>query len=92
MAHNHCSGDAEPSDEDVALTRRLLRCAELMGIVLLDHIIFGRGMHWASVREQGHLETKKPKAHGITEPARQQKRQVRVARKAKPGPPAAAGR
>jgi DNA repair protein RadC len=37
--HNHPSGDAEPSPEDVSLTRRLASCADLFEIRVLDHVI-----------------------------------------------------
>ena len=39
FAHNHPSGDPEPSKEDVELTKRLVRAGEIMGIDVLDHII-----------------------------------------------------
>lgn len=39
--HNHPSGDAEPSPEDVNLTKRCNEVAKLMDIGLLDHIIIG---------------------------------------------------
>lgn len=41
VAHNHPSGDPEPSVEDITLTKRLVGCGELLGIPLLDHIIVG---------------------------------------------------
>ncbi len=43
VAHNHPSGNLEPSSEDVALTRQLLAGAQLLGIPLLDHLILGNG-------------------------------------------------
>lgn len=39
LAHNHPSGDPQPSDEDVALTRRLAQAGTLLGIDILDHIV-----------------------------------------------------
>jgi len=42
-AHNHPSGDPSPSPEDRQLTKRLRQAAELLGITLLDHIVFGDG-------------------------------------------------
>jgi len=39
FAHNHPSGDPEPSKEDVELTKRLAKAGEVMGIDVLDHII-----------------------------------------------------
>ena len=43
IIHNHPSGDPSPSPEDIALTERVQRGAELLGIKLLDHVIVGRG-------------------------------------------------
>lgn len=39
--HNHPSGDAEPSSDDIRLTKRLSECGNLMGIDVLDHIVVG---------------------------------------------------
>ena len=50
-AHNHPSGDPEPSAEDIALTRRLNSAAKMLGFYLLDHIIIG-GSDWVSVRQR----------------------------------------
>jgi DNA repair protein RadC len=41
VAHNHPSGCARPSREDIALTERLCRSGELLGIELLDHLVVG---------------------------------------------------
>lgn len=43
VAHNHPSGDAEPSEQDLAATRRLAQAAAATGIVLDDHLIFAAG-------------------------------------------------
>jgi DNA repair protein RadC len=45
VAHNHPSGNVEPSPNDIALTRQLLAAAQLLGIPLLDHLILGDGNH-----------------------------------------------
>jgi DNA repair protein RadC len=45
VAHNHPSGNLEPSPEDIELTRQLLAGAQLLGIPLLDHLILGNGNH-----------------------------------------------
>jgi DNA repair protein RadC len=37
--HNHPSGDPEPSEEDLNITRRLIEVGELVGIGVLDHVI-----------------------------------------------------
>lgn len=45
LVHNHPSGDPEPSDEDIAITKRLVEVGELLGIGVLDHVIVaGRGV------------------------------------------------
>lgn len=55
LVHNHPSGDPSPSAEDRAVTRRLARAGELLGIRVLDHVIVAeRG--YASLREEGSLE------------------------------------
>lgn len=43
IAHNHPSGNLDPSPEDIALTRQLLAGAQLLAIPLLDHLILGNG-------------------------------------------------
>jgi DNA repair protein RadC len=45
IAHNHPTGLVEPSQEDIALTERLLQGADLLSIPLLDHLILGNGNH-----------------------------------------------
>lgn len=54
VAHNHPSGDPEPSPEDVAVTRRLAQAGELLGIELLDHVVVAdRG--FVSLKLRGYL-------------------------------------
>ncbi len=43
VAHNHPSGNLEPSPEDLALTRQLLIGAQVLGVPVLDHLILGNG-------------------------------------------------
>jgi DNA repair protein RadC len=43
LAHNHPSGDPEPSEHDIALTRRLVEAGALLGIEVLDHLIVATG-------------------------------------------------
>ena len=40
IAHNHPSGEADPSDEDLRVTRQVFEAGQLLGIHFLDHIIF----------------------------------------------------
>jgi DNA repair protein RadC len=43
VAHNHPSGDPEPSDEDRDVTLRLVEAGRLLGVPLLDHLVLGAG-------------------------------------------------
>lgn len=52
VAHNHPSGSAEPSREDVSLTTRLAETGHALGISVLDHIVIGDG-GYTSLRERG---------------------------------------
>ncbi len=55
VVHNHPGGDPQPSSEDVALTARLLEAGQLLGIVLLDHIIVADAGCFYSFRDSGTL-------------------------------------
>jgi DNA repair protein RadC len=39
LAHNHPSGDPEPSEDDLEVTKRLIECGKILGIEVIDHII-----------------------------------------------------
>lgn len=39
LAHNHPSGDINPSNEDIAITKRLIEAGAIIGIKILDHVI-----------------------------------------------------
>jgi DNA repair protein RadC len=54
VAHNHPSGNPEPSPEDLALTRRLASAGQTLGISLLDHVIIG-ATGYVSLAERGLL-------------------------------------
>lgn len=41
VAHNHPSGNLDPSIEDKDVTRRLRQAGDILGIKILDHLIFG---------------------------------------------------
>jgi len=55
VAHNHPSGDPDPSGDDLELTARLDRCGDLLGIALLDHLVAG-DEEIISIREYGWPE------------------------------------
>jgi DNA repair protein RadC len=54
LCHNHPSGDPTPSRDDVALTGRMVKAGEVMGIPVLDHIIIGGG-RYVSLKEAGQM-------------------------------------
>lgn len=54
IIHNHPSGDATPSLEDERASRAAVRAGRLLGIDVVDHIIFGAGS-WVSLRRMGRL-------------------------------------
>ncbi|RDW21370.1 DNA repair protein RadC [Oceanobacillus arenosus] len=54
VGHNHPSGQADPSQEDIQVTRRLKEAGNVMGIELLDHIVMGDDS-FVSLKEQGYI-------------------------------------
>jgi DNA repair protein RadC len=52
IAHNHPSGDVEPSDEDTKVTKLIFEAGQLLGITMLDHIIFTKDSYF-SFRNNG---------------------------------------
>ena len=49
VAHNHPSGNCQPSDQDIKTTQTLLQCSDFLGINLLDHIIFSRTSYYSFI-------------------------------------------
>jgi DNA repair protein RadC len=45
LAHNHPSGDPSASSQDLEITRRVARAGEILGVRLLDHLVFGGTEH-----------------------------------------------
>ena len=54
VAHNHPSGNVEPSPQDVAITRQLAEAGAVLGIELLDHLIITR-KGWLSLKKEGYF-------------------------------------
>jgi DNA repair protein RadC len=54
VAHNHPSGELEPSMEDIKTTEKLLKGGQFLGIPLLDHLILGNG-NYQSIRQLSEL-------------------------------------
>ncbi len=52
--HNHPSGNPEPSSEDITVTRQLSEAGKILGISLLDHLIYTKGKV-TSLRSLGYI-------------------------------------
>ena len=53
--HSHPSGDPEPSEDDITVTKRLCDAGKILGIELLDHIIVTDGPAFVSLKARGKL-------------------------------------
>jgi DNA repair protein RadC len=54
VMHNHPSGEPQPSEADIKVTRDLIRAGQLLKIEVLDHVIMGNLKH-CSLRELGYF-------------------------------------
>jgi DNA repair protein RadC len=54
VAHNHPSGNPQPSREDIEVTKRLNEVGKVVGIEILDHVIVGQEQY-VSLKEKGYL-------------------------------------
>lgn len=46
LVHNHPSGDPEPSEEDIKITKQIIEAGKILNIIVLDHIILGKDRYW----------------------------------------------
>jgi len=53
LIHNHPSGNVQASPEDINVTQRIIACADLFGVRVLDHIVIGTEGQYCSFREKG---------------------------------------
>ena len=56
VAHNHPSGDPEPSPEDIDATAKLVEVGKLLDIPLLDHVIIGDANRSVSLKRRGYIK------------------------------------
>jgi DNA repair protein RadC len=54
VAHNHPSGDATPTQQDISVTDRLQKACHSMGISVLDHVIVASS-NWTSLKNEGYI-------------------------------------
>lgn len=52
VAHNHPSGNNEPSNEDILLTRKLVEAGKIIDISVYDHIIFAENTYTSFVEKR----------------------------------------
>lgn len=65
VAHNHPSGDAEPSRDDELVTRRLGQAGDIVGVEVLDHLVIGYD-RWVSLGRRGVLTDRKQERRTTT--------------------------
>ena len=53
LSHNHPSGDVNPSEDDIVVTRRLIEAGRIIGIEVLDHVVIGGRNSYYSFKEKG---------------------------------------
>lgn len=54
LTHNHPTGNLTPSSNDLLITKRLKQCGEILGIRVIDHIIFSEDS-FHSMEDEGEL-------------------------------------
>ncbi|MCK4476158.1 MAG: DNA repair protein RadC [Methanophagales archaeon] len=52
LAHNHPSGDPEPTEDDIEMTKQMVNVSKIMEIELLDHVIIGNNK-FVSLKQRG---------------------------------------
>lgn len=55
LIHNHPSGDSTPSNNDIRITREILKGAEILEIQFLDHIVIGDINNYQSIMEKSKI-------------------------------------
>jgi DNA repair protein RadC len=54
VCHNHPSGDTRPSDDDLAVTKRLVTAGKILGIAVVDHVVIAKDRFY-SLHEHGQI-------------------------------------
>ena len=52
LVHNHPSGDPEPSEDDIKITKQIIEAGKILNILVLDHVIIGKDKHWNWLESQ----------------------------------------
>lgn len=56
IAHNHPSGEADPSDEDTKITKKIFEAGQVLGINMLDHIVFTNDSYFSFKNNGGEAK------------------------------------
>ena len=56
LVHNHPSGNAEPSQDDICVTQKLAAACHLVGIELIDHVVISKN-NYRSLKELGYFNS-----------------------------------
>ena len=59
FAHNHPSGDAQPSGMDVQVTKQIVKAGNIVGVPVMDHLVIGSDGYFVSMKEAGILDSPK---------------------------------
>ena len=54
FAHNHPSGDPQPSEDDVSITRQLVFACRTLGVTVHEHLVIGNNQYF-SFADQGYI-------------------------------------
>lgn len=52
--HNHPSGDSSPSNQDILITKKIMKVGEIVNVPLIDHIIIGKG-NFVSLKKESYI-------------------------------------
>ena len=52
LVHNHPSGDPDPSEDDIKITKQIIEAGKILNILVLDHVIIGKDKHWNWLESQ----------------------------------------
>jgi len=47
LSHNHPSGNIQPSNADIEITKKLVKCGEIMDVKVLDHVIIAKNEYYS---------------------------------------------
>lgn len=55
LGHNHPSGNTDASNDDINITKKLVKSGKILGVNVVDHIIVGNEGNYSSMKENNHI-------------------------------------